>query len=96
MRSSKVVYHSTKTAATPTRSARSIRRKAVDGSGTFYAKKISKAWIICRGRDIPAEIIGVEEAARRLHRSKRRVQQLCRRGELNAEKVGGVWLVKLR
>lgn len=69
---------------------------AVDGSGTFYAKKISKAWIISRGRDIPAEIIGVEEAARRLHRSRRRVQQLCRRGELNAQKVGGVWLVKLR
>jgi excisionase family DNA binding protein len=96
MVSSQVVYNSTKSAATPTRSARSIRRKAVDGSGAFYSKKISGAWIICRGRDIPADLIGVEEAARRLHRSKRRVQQLCRRGELNAQKVGGVWLVKLR
>lgn len=96
MRSSKVVYHSTKTAATPTRSARSIRRKAVDGSATFHHKKISGAWIICRGREIPTYVVGTEAVSKRLGLSKRRVQQLCRRGYLPAEKVGGVWLVKLR
>lgn len=89
-------FHSTKSAATALRSARSIRRKAVEGSAVFYCRKISGSWIISRGREIPKEIIGTSEAAKRLGRSKRTIQYLCREGLLPAEKVGGVWLVKLR
>ncbi len=96
MMASKIIYHSTKTAATPTRSARSIRRKAVDGTAVYYCRKISGSWIISHGRGIPTYVVGTDVLAKRWGLSKRRVQQLCRLGYLDAQKVGGVWLVKLR
>lgn len=95
MTSYRCIYQSTKTAATALRSARSIRRKAEDGSTVLHCRKISGSWILCRGRDIPDNIIGTAEAAKRMGRSKRCIQQLCKDGLLDAVKVGGVWLVKL-
>ena len=75
-----------------TRSQRAIRKAAQQGRLVSHCQKISGSWII-DNRPLDG-YIGVREAAKQLHLSPRRVQQLCKSHGLPAVKIGDVWVVK--